>query len=423
MVVVLVDKITPRIEYTFDFIFKNREVEYRLTSNIEEYQSVKSAKLNYSNLVSDDRTVIPSGLLTESEIRSFEYKISQFQENDCLSFDGNTDIIASVFYVLTRYEEYTCNSKDKHGRFPANESVLIKFNWIEKCVCDRWAMTLIHFSGALESVPKFNVELIPTFDIDNTFAYKWKDGWIKWFSICKDLFHQNAFRIKERKEVLTGQKKDPYDTFDRIREIGKSNGNAKVFWLVGKRKKKDRNISILHPLHREFISEINADIPVNLHPSYYSNGDRHLIEKEKHDLESILDRKVKISRQHYLRFSLPKTFNSLIEAGFTDEYSMGFAERVGFRSGTARSHKWFNLETNTETVLTIHPFAYMDGTLNEYMKLTIEQSKQKINELFTEVLMYGGNFVFIWHNETIGDYKSWEGWSDVLNYTLKLKNE
>ena len=216
---------------------------------------------------------------------------------------------------------------------------------------------------------------------------------------------------------------DPYNTFEIIKKTAKRFPNTKVFWLVGGRSKKDRNIPISNKDHQDLVQEMNDAVSVNLHPSYASNSNSDLILEEKKALEKVLGHSVNNSRQHFLRFKLPETFQAILDVGFTSEYSMGFAESLGFRSGTARKHFWFDLSKNKVTKLTIHPFVYMDGTLNEYMKLTVEESKGKIEELYKEVQEFGGDFVFLWHNETIGNYGKWKGWSEVLEFTLNLDNE
>lgn len=420
--VVFVDSINNRIEYTFDFIFKSRGLNYELTSDIQTFNDFDGVKLNYSSQQLDGNQVIPSEILFEKEIKSYKLQKAKFNDEFCLSLNGVVDPVASVFYTLSRYEEYTSKVKDQHGRFLFEESYLKEYNWVEKCICDRWAVEVLRFLG-LESIVSIDpVKLIPTFDIDNTYAYKLKTGKLKFLSICKDLLNFNFERIKERKHVLNGAK-DPYDTFDLIREIGINNKETKLFWLIGERAEKDKNISIENREHQQLIISLDKGFEVNLHPSYNSNGDSQLIDNEKNKLEKLLSRKVIRSRQHFLRFQLPNTYQALNSIGFKHEYSMGFAEHVGFRCGTARSIHWFDLTQNKKTDLIVHPFAYMDGTLNEYMQLSIDDSKQKIQQLYNEVCEFGGDFIFIWHNETIGDYKKWKGWSEVLRFTLNLKHE
>ena len=419
---VLADKITNRLVYTLDFVFKSRQIDYTLIADVDKFQNFEGIKLNYSSHRIDVPSIVPSALLFEEGVSTPEIKKSSFENTECLSLNGVTDPFASVFCVLTRYEEYIASDKDAHGRFPYSASILKQFGWIEQCICDRIAHEIIQFAGLEVKVNTEKPTIVPTFDIDNTYAYKFKDARRKFFSTCKDAVKLDFMRLRERRAVARGEK-DPYDTFDRILEIGKQHRDTKLFWLVGDSAERDRNISAEHPEHQKVIREMSQKVEVNLHPSYASNSDEQALIKEKARLENLTGTTIQCSRQHFLRFELPKTYRSLLASGFMHEYSMGFAEHVGFRAGTARSHRWFDLSTNKVTDLIIHPFAYMDGTLNEYMKLSIAESQKKVKQLYDEVVTYGGDFVFIWHNETIGGYKHWKGWGDVLESTLNLSHE
>ncbi|MDG1148018.1 MAG: polysaccharide deacetylase family protein [Crocinitomicaceae bacterium] len=413
-------KITPRIEYTFEFIFKARGVDVELTTDKVRFLNYPGTRLNYSRVNIAGVQINPGAICFEEGCLPKEVSWSKTNPWECLSIDGVVDPVASIFYLLSRYEEYTCVHFDVHGRFPFNESILSIGGNVEKANCDRWANQINRFIDSAYVVGQEVVDIIPTFDIDNTFAYKLKTGRRMILSLVKDVFLGNKTRIKERSEVLNG-KKDPYDTFDEIIRISTKFPGTLLFWLVGRSSKKDRNISVENKGHQDLIKSMTKCIEVNLHPSYASNGEFKVIEAEKEVLTLITGAKITKSRQHFLKFQLPTTYRSLINAGFSDDYSMGFAEHVGFRSGTARPHYWFDLSTNEQTSLVIHPFIYMDGTLNEYMNLSIEQSKSRVSALYQEVLEFGGDFSFIWHNETIGDYGKWHGWSSVLTHTLKLK--
>lgn len=417
---IYVDHISPRIRYTFEFIFGSRGLTFSLTDDVRE-----TVDFYYSqNFREDTSSILMADFMLRDGIENLEVKTEKLADSlECFSFNSVADPIASIFYSLSRYEEYVCEKTDEYGRFPLSESNA-PANWLTKAMCDRWAEHVLILAGIHDFPKEFNVKMIPTFDIDNTYAYKLKAGKRKWMSTLKDLLKFNLDRIRERKNVLNGKTDDPYDTFSKILSIQKRFPETKVFWLIGKWGKKDRNISIQTTEHRKLIkSLVDKGLQIGLHPSFGSFGRKEIIKQEKTELQSVCQKKIMLSRQHFLRFQVSSTFSDLLKVGFTDEFSMGFAEHLGFRSGTARSHTWFDLSTNQVTELILHPFAYMDGTLREYMNLSIEESKRSIRQLYDEVKRYGGDFIFIWHNETIGDYGNWAGWSEVLDFTLSLENE
>ena len=420
MVDVLVDDITTRIEYTMGFIFEARGISYNLITDKELFQSSNNRKLYYGTDVAQKFKIDSCRLLFEKGVGQHQFDLGDFNGEECMVIDGCSDPIASIFFTLSRYEEYLSVQRDEHGRYPFELSVLQKWDWINKAVSDRWAEIILKFVGVEHHEIVRGVNLIPSFDIDNTYAYKLKKGKRQNLSIARDYLRLDWGRIKERKSVKRGGV-DPYDTFDKIIKVARENEFTKVFWLVADLAPKDRNLSVAVPAHQNLIRKIGEVADVNLHPSYASNGEVGKLIEEKKRLESILETAVEKSRQHFLRFDLNYTYSNLEKTGFKHEFSMGFAESTGFRSGTARPHRWFDLKADRISELMIHPFSYMDGTLNEYMGLTTEESKELISQLYSEVDRFGGDFIFIWHNETIGDYGKWKGWSEVLEFTLKLK--
>ena len=427
---IFVDKITERLIYTLDFIFKDRGILYELTNDWVNFTKNEKAK---NQLIYSDKyhetilSIAPSTVLFDEAI--FEYSLAKklFFKEECLAFDKIIDPFASVFFVLSRMEEYTVKQRDIHDRFEARNSVLHKFSWLNKVICDRWSEDIISFIEENLNINLHNSQIqtniIPSFDIDNTFAFQWKDGLRKHLGKWKDKIKKDLPRIEARNNFEAGNTKDPYDTFDEIKKVKEQGFDTKIFWLLGENAKYDKNISGNDVRHQKLIQEMSHFAEIGLHPSYESNKSTYYLKNEHHLLNQILNTEVKSSRQHFLKITFPLTYLSLIAQGFTDDYSLGFADEIGFRAGTLRPFYFFDLLKNVPTEFKIHPFAYMDGTLNHYLKLSPEEAKNKIKELFAEVKQFGGDFIFIWHNETISEFGSWKNWKSVFDYTLTLKNE
>lgn len=429
MVLVYVDEVSKRLVYTLKVMFEVREISFSTTNDITKFKAYEGPKFVYSERDFEKKylTFHPADILFEEDICEKKIEPINWQGETILSFNGRPDLLASVFYVLVMYDEYLSDSFDQHDRFESRGSVLTEFGMLDKLMVERWSVCFIKFLeknlGTELKAKEIPFSITPTFDIDNTYAYKLKQGWRKWMSIGKDILKFNTKRLNERKEVLKNLINDPYDTYRYIEEISERGFEVKVFWLLGDYAKYDRNVDYSHPKHQRLIRNMSQFAEVGLHPSYKSDGVYTQILKEKQRLESILNRPVENSRQHFLKMKLPITYRSLIKCGFKNDYTLGFAEVPGFRAGIARPFPWFDLKNNNETELILHPITYMDGTLNEYQGLTINEAKVKVNQLANEIKKYGGNLISVWHNETIGDFGKWEGWSEVLEHTLSFKDQ
>lgn len=423
-ILVYADEVTKRLNYTLEVIGDARGISFSVTNDALRFLNYPGIKVNYSNFPFEAKvpTLPSSDLLFQEDLRTIRQEKKKWQNTDLIAFDGVPDILASIFFIVTCYDEYLATELDKHGRMLLKNKTIYKFGWHRQLIVERWSLAFIRFieneNNTKIGVKEIPFRVVPTFDIDNTFAFKLKEGPRKWLSISRDWLKRDKERILLRKDVLEGNCDDPYDTFDKIKSIAKRGFPVHVFWLVGSYAQYDRNISIQNAEHRQVIHKLSEHVTIGIHPSYRSHASELYLRKEKEDLEELVSHRVNYSRQHFLKFRIPTTYEHLLNVGITDDFTMGFAEDIGFRMGLSRPIHWFNLRTNTKTKLVIHPFTYMDGTLLEYQHWDIENSKKEIQLVKDEVKRFGGDFIFIWHNETIGDYGKWKGWSDVLDFSL-----
>ncbi len=426
MLEIAVDKLTQRIQYVFDRIRDFRGVDFNLIA-MDAIIGKKDIYI-YSQTNNDESKGFKSSeLLYEQSITKLAISKTLFGQQECLAFDGIVDPLASIFYHLTRMEEYCCFAPDVHGRFQAKDSFLVNYGWEKQLMVERWIDAFLEdyqrkMNRTLE-IKYSPLSLTLTFDIDNTFAFKWKPFTRILGSYFKDFFRLDFKRMATKSATLLRFRKDPYNTYDKIISYHKKGINVHLFWLVGDFDKYDRNVSNTSVKHRRFINEIGDELAIGLHPSYASNESFDKLQKEKNDLEVILNHSVETSRQHFLRLRLPETYQRNQEVGLTADFTLGFGDIIGFRAGTIQKFPFFDLEKNQEQDYWIHPFSYMDGTLRDYLKLSAEQSKKVIEALIVEAHKYGGNFIAIWHNESISEWHNWKDWSKLIDYTIQKIDE
>lgn len=429
MLLVYTHKITPRLSYIFKHYFvRILQIPVAFTTKVDEFVAHNGPKITYSKTPLGTEFFIRSNdLLFEQGINDIDIQISQWDDVPCFFAAGEKssipfDIFAAGFYLISRYEEYLPHVQDIHERFPAEESLAVKNNFIEQPVIDIWVYKLLE--ALKDKFPNYNYQtrdfnIISTIDVDAAFAYKNKGIVRTVGGFLKDMLQFRFLKFWNRLLTVFNFKKDEFDTFSELLKIKKEyNVTTLFFFLIGDYTTFDKNISSSNNKFKSLIKSVADYASIGLHPSYFTLKNIEKLKKEKLRLETILNTPITFSRQHYLRLSIPETYQNLIDLDIEQDYSMGYARTVGFRASTCTPFYFYDLDFEIQTPLKIFPFAFMDVTLKDYMNLSPEQSLQKILELKQAVKSVNGTFISLFHNETLSENEVWKGWNTIYKTTV-----
>ncbi len=425
---IYVSHITNRIKYVMQYVFEEQfGLSYMLCDAEEEFIQKKSEeKIIYSpKNIGGGIYFFSDSFLLEDDIKEINLSsdkindvavLFKHNENDALGFD----VFAAIFYLLSRYEEYLQKPKDKFGNYDFKNSILKQLNILHVPVVEQWInmlkQSLLNKFPAIQ-FKSYTAKFALTFDIDVAYEYRNRSIARTIGSLIKKLITFKFPDFKNHVFTLLHFKKDMFDTHQYIFE--KIKHNKAIFFLnMGNYGKYDKNPSYKNRQFRNLIKQIHATHLTGIHPSYASNSNHNLIAKEKKKLEEIIDEKITESRQHYLKIKLPNTYYELIKNGIQNDYTIGYHDGYGFRAGTCKSFLFFDLKKNEITNLRLFPFAIMEGTLNDVMKLSIEESKKIISNLISVVCEFKGIFIPLWHNSTLCNVHGWKNWREVFEFML-----
>lgn len=335
--------------------------------------------------------------------------------------NGVPDYLACSFYHLSRYEEYLSFSADAHGRFPAAESHAQKYGYLHRPVVREWAALLGRkLLAVFPELPPAKVHpwrFRPSYDIDALWAWQYR-GERGVASGLRDVLTGHHKRAWQR--LTVSAENDPFNSLAFLQSLHQPPGpdqstlNPVWFWLLADNAhRKDTNPFPTPDVQKTIMSELGSSDTIGIHPGYRASDDPSLLRDEIDRLAAITGTAVRHSRQHFLRFRLPGTYRELRNAGITHDYTMGYADDVGWRAGTNLSFFWYDLEREEATGLMVHPFVAMDVTLNNYLKLNPEAATQCIIDLANAVRPFGGDFMLLWHNSSFAEAYGWAGWKEA----------
>ncbi len=430
MLLIYTPKITSRLTYTFRQFFKRiLQIEIEFTTEVNTFAAHNGPKMTYAkHPLSTEFFVQSHHLLFEQGINDLNITVQDWEDTKCFFKMSDKsvipfDIFAATFYLLSRYEEHMPHVKDVHERFSAKESIAYNHGFLDKPVIDIWAYKLKAL--LIERFPDYKIEnrqfkYISTIDVDCAYAYKQKGPIRTLGGFVKDISSLNIKQFWFRILVLLNFRKDPFDSFDWLLNIQKKyNVSTIFFFLVSEYTTYDKNIPVGNIKFQSLIKHIVDYSPVGLHPSYFTMRNLEKLKKEKKRLESIINTPIIKSRQHFLRFDLPETFQNLVDVDIQEDYSIGYASHFGFRAGTCTPFYFYDMQHEIQTPLKLFPFAVMDVTLKDYLQYSNKKSFAILMQLAEEVKKVNGTFITLNHNETFNDFGRFKGWKQMYVKLIK----
>ncbi len=331
------------------------------------------------------------------------------------------DIFGSVFFMLSRYEELVKHERDKHNRFSAASSLAFQEDFLDRPIVDEYVeilYCLFRFLLGKEIERKYWIGRTEiTCDIDNLYDPASTSLLSTSKSFVGDILKRRDFKLGFKRILnypfskLGIKKFDPYFTFNWYMNLcERYNKKITFFVLTENTSPFDGDYDIYHKKFLRLLKEIYIrGHNIGLHGSYESYMSYEMLKKQRERLVSALNKAgVPITprgiRQHYLRWDSSETPSILEKVGFSYDSTGGYADHVGFRYGTSRPFPLWDWKEGKKLSIMEKPLIVMEGTIvdGKYMGLGYsEKTLHIISLLHKRALMYGGNFVILWHNSRL----------------------
>lgn len=342
--------------------------------------------------------------------------------------DTKLDLIASTFFMASRYEEFLLPDRDALGRFEARSSFALQQGFLDRPVIDEYGglvqSWLRELGLPVERKPATRTcdfAICLTHDVDQV-----SGGWLE--SILHEL-KGSAGPIRSVKGIFRilmerSRHHDQYWTFDRILDLEEAYKARSSFYFLAKTKHRmDARYDVYSERFRALFARLRqGGWEVGLHGSFDSVLNDGSLGEERKALEMAAGDPVIGGRQHYLRFDVRDGWHKHQEAGLLYDTSLGFADAVGFRGGLSRPFRVFDLRTRCACSLWEVPLVIMDTTMRNYMKLPVEQVWDHVVPVLEKVKRHRGAVAILWHNTYFAGYK-FAGYGEIYERIIRWVND
>lgn len=332
------------------------------------------------------------------------------------SLSFHHDLLKSIFHLLSGYEEVKNRTRDPYGRFPYAESLQFRLGIIGKPVVNYYMEIIVNAFRefcARQKIPFHtkavfeNPVLMLSHDIDYVDAYDFKETGFKFKQLLGLADSSLSFQDKIR-DAFTAlyhflnpfSGKNPFWNFSTLIKWEAERDIHSSYYFLEKDGRYDNSRYRFHwPRIRKLIGELSAaGHEIGIHGTMQSYNDPRAMNRTVEHLRAASPKAVEGIRQHYLRFDPDCTARIQAEAGLSYDTSLGFSEHDGFRNSYCWPFKFYDFQKQEAMDLWEIPLTFMDVTHFHHRNLTLEQSREAVESLASEVVKFRGIFSLLWHN-------------------------
>jgi peptidoglycan/xylan/chitin deacetylase (PgdA/CDA1 family) len=320
--------------------------------------------------------------------------------------------LATIFYMVNCLQEYNAPEKafDKYGRYRYAESFQHRFqnvteNLVQQCMDAFCESHIVLKEYAHQHQPS---KILLTHDIDSLFgAWKMESRWALkkgriglMLKFIFEFFLQNHTWFNVDKILKIHTENDVKSTFFWITQQGKGDFGIK-----------NADYDVKSMKIQEVLENIlRADFEIGLHKSSLKTS---FLE----EMKALPIGHISANRFHFLKFSVPQSWQDLEKNAVAFDASLGFAEAYGFRNSYGLPFQPFDWTQQRTLETLVTPLNIMDGTLGDYMKIPVNQIQNHITD-FLDKHKKNCLLTLLWHNTEFSEY-SFQGYLDVYKGVLR----
>ena len=315
----------------------------------------------------------------------------------------NADLISAAFYLLSGWQEYFAEVRDRHGRFPYAASVQKRYHFVAQPVVN------YYFDVLREAVEHVTGEPLR--------PRRWAGDAPFAAFISHDIDNlRSAWKAPAKAALQGGQLlkfgrllwrhlrlPDAWDNLEAMAAATAEYGAKSTFFILpehrpGANGTPNADYRLTPKLRQRLAHLRQQGAEIGLHGSTGTAADGPHLRREIDTMQPHCPQGL---RFHYLRWE-PRTTPALVDGTiFSYDSTLGFAEHFGFRNSYCRPFHPFNFVTGEAHAFLEIPLNVMDATLHHpnYLQLTGPEIMAALRPMFEEIERFGGVASVLWHND------------------------